>query len=310
MHQVFLLYALFASLFSISKSTLGHCEPFFFIGSRMAFAGLLMLAYELRKDPRSWKIIVKGWIPLTLLAIFNIYLTNIAEIWGIKHMISARACLLYSLSPFFSALFSYFLLKETLSPKKWMGLTIGFCGIIPATYQYITDYSGHSFLELGELSLLIAILSSVYGWILLQRVIKEYECTPFLANGFSMTLGGALALVHSYLGGESWAPTPVTNWQPFIINTLAMCVISNLVCYNLYGFLLKRYTATFMSFAGLVTPLFASLFGWLFLQESVSLDFFLSITFFSAGLFLFHQEEIAKEEFSIRQKDSSSPISA
>ena len=101
--------------------------------------------------------------------------------------------------------------------------------------------------------ILIAILSSVYGWILLQRVIKEYECTPFLANGFSMTLGGALALVHSYLGGESWAPTPVTNWQPFIITSVILNInhvkdflfLSILMLLKLLNFALAHYQLHF-----------------------------------------------------------------
>jgi drug/metabolite transporter (DMT)-like permease len=107
-----------------------------------------------------------------------------------------------------------------------------------------------------------------------------------------MTIGGVLALAHSYFSGESWQPIPVTQIKPFLINSLAMCLISNIICYNLYGFLLKRFTATFMAFAGLVSPLFASLYGYAFLHEQITWHFFASIVLFSLGLVLFYQDEI------------------
>ena len=118
----------------------------------------------------------------------------------------------------------------------------------------------------AEIALIAAVFSSVYGWILFKKIINEFEYTPIMANGISMMIGGCLALTHSYMSGESWSPIPVISGQyaAFIECAFWMTIIPNVICYNLYGFLLKRFSATFMSLAGLVTPLFASLFGWYF----------------------------------------------
>ena len=43
---VFVLYALFASVFTIGKTALEYTEPLFLVGSRMALAGVIMLVYE------------------------------------------------------------------------------------------------------------------------------------------------------------------------------------------------------------------------------------------------------------------------
>ena len=51
-----------------------------------------------------------------------------------------------------------------------------------------------------------------------------------------------------------------------------------------------------MSFAGLVTPIFASLFGFLWLQEVVTWHFYVSIVLFSLGLVIFYREEISQEK--------------
>lgn len=303
---VVLLYALFASLFGIQKLALDYSQPFFFVGSRMLFAGLLLLTYQLLFRPKNhpeFKFKKAHILPLFLLGFLAIYLTNIAEIWGLQHMASAKACLIYSLTPFLGALIAYIVLRETLNSKKWLGFAIGFLGLIPILMTQSPAESlvgGIGQLSYPELSLLVAVLCSVYGWTLLKKLVSEYHYSPLLANGISMTFGGILALGHSYLSGENWAPIPVTEWLPFCQYALIMCLISNIVCYNLYGYLLKRYTATFMSFAGLVTPLFASFFGWILLNETITWHFFASMALFSIGLTLFYQEELKRDKMYLK----------
>lgn len=295
MYLVIILFALFASLFGLSKDTLNYSEPFFLIGSRMTFAGVLLLTHQYIFNRKHFKFKLTHLKSLCLLSFFNIYLTNIAEIWGVQHMVSAKACLIYSLSPFVAALMSFLVLNETLTKIKWFGLFIGFIGLVPIflAESHLEIQTGKIvFISLADIALLIAVFCSTYGWILLKKIVNEYHYNPLLANGFSMTLGGSLALIHSYLSMESWNPVPVNSMQSFIQNTLLMCLISNIICYNLYGYLLKRYSATFMAFSGLGTPLFASFFGWYFLGETITWHYFASLVVFSIGLSIFYQAEL------------------
>jgi drug/metabolite transporter (DMT)-like permease len=71
-----------------------------------------------------------------------------------------------------------------------------------------------------------------------------------------------------------------------------MIFIANILFYNLYGYLLKRYTATFLSFAGFVTPLFAAYFEWLFFGALMPIEFFITIIIVGFGIYLFYQEEL------------------
>lgn len=311
MFLVILLYALFASLFAFSKGTLDVSEPFFLIGSRMTFAGLLLLLHQFIWNRKGFKFKLEHSKYLFLLGFFCIYLTNVAEIWGIQHMVSAKACLIYSLSPFLAAAVAYLVLGETLNAKKWLGFSIGILGLIPtfmARTQSEIGAGNLAFISYPEIALLIAVAGSVYGWTLLKKIIQEYEYTPIMANGISMTIGGVLALLHSYFSGESWNPIPVTDMGPFLQNTIWMCLISNIICYNLYGYLLKRYTATFMSFAGLVTPFFASLFGWFFLGETISWHFFAAIAIFSVGLTIFYNEELKRDKVYVKPEPSAAEL--
>lgn len=303
MFYVVLLYALFASVFTISKTGLMHAEPFFLVGTRMLLAGVILVGYQWLVQKQTFQLSRKTWIRLLSLGLFNIYLTNVFEFWGLQFLPSYKACFIYSLSPFLSALFCYFLFTEKLSSKKWVGLLVGFIGFMPIllTHTFDEGVAGQFlFFSWAEIAVMLAAVCSVYGWIILKQVVNEDQLSPLTANGISMLIGGAFALAHS-LAVENWQPLPVTNFSIYLECTLLLILISNLICYNLYGFLLKRYSAPFVSFAGFTTPLFSALFGWFFLDEVITWPFYFSFALVFVGLMLFNQEEL-KQTYQLVQE--------
>lgn len=308
MFYVVLLYALFASVFTVSKTALDHAQPFFLIGSRMVGAGLLLLVYQIWATRKFFSFSKQTWVCILKLAFFNIYLTNAFEFWGLQYVPSFKACFIYSLSPFLSALFCFFLFGEKLKKRKWIGLLVGFIGFLPILFVQTGLKAGVDGLfafSLADIALVMAAVCSVYGWISLMQLVNEHQLSPLTANGLSMLLGGGIALCHS-LAVENWHPIPVTQFSVFFECTLFLILISNLICYNLYGYLLKRYSATFLSFAGLTTPLFSAFYGYMFLNETISWPFYCSFAIVLIGLFLFDQEEL-KQGVSIPEK-SLEPI--
>lgn len=294
MFLVILLYALFASVFTIGKTGLEFSQPLFFVGSRMMLAGLIMLAYQFFfqrdgftfKKEHCWRVF--------FLALFAIYLTNVFEFWGLKYLTSFKTCFIYSLSPFASALLSYWMFNDKLSPKKWLGLFVGCIGFLPILINETSteESTGHIwFFSWAELAVVFAALFGVYGWILLKQLVNDNGYSPFMANGLSMLIGGFMALFHSFIV-ETWDPIPVTEISPFLDCMFLLILISNLICYNLYGYLLKKYSVTFISFAGFITPLFCALFGWLYLGEEVTWPFYTSAGIVFVGLYIFNQEEL------------------
>ncbi len=296
MPLVFLLYALFASVFILGKWTLSYTSPLFLVGSRMAVAGLLILAFlALRKG--ALFPFKKRQIPqLILLGITSIYLVNVLEFWGLQYLTSFKTCFIYSISPFVSAILSYFIFSESLSKMKWLGLSLGFAGFIPILLEStpVEETVGQLWIfSWPEIAVTAAAILSCWGWILMRGLVKE--SSPIAVNGWSMLIGGLVALFHSY-SVEAWDPLPVLEWAPFLEGATALLLVSNLFAYNLYGYLLKKYTATFISFAGFTTPLFTALFGYFFLDEWITWPFALSYVIVYIGLRLFYREEVRQEE--------------
>lgn len=288
--SVISLYLLWSSSFPIGKWLLNYSTPVFLTGFRMFFAGLLIALFILIRNRGLPKLSKKQWLSLGLLGLLSIYLSNVFEFYGLRSLSAAKTCFIYSLSPFLAALLSFIHFGEKMTKAKWAGLMIGFLGFIPSL-DLSSDLKFS--LSIPEIAVILAVVTSVYGWIILRMMVKENEISPLIANGFSMLFGGMMALGHSFLI-ETWNPIPMDlKHLPSVFGGIAaMTIISNFICYNLYGMMLKRFTATFLSFFGLLSPIFASFNAWILLNESPSFKILLSTTIVSFGLWLFYKTEL------------------
>jgi drug/metabolite transporter (DMT)-like permease len=262
----------------------------------MIIASILLISYLALRNRSSIRLSPKQLFCLSIYGILGMYLNNAFEYWSLARLSASKACFLYSLSPLLAAFFSYLHFGEKMTSRKWIGLAIGFLGILPVLgIQTGSESStgGVFFLTWPELGMFAAVLCSSYGWILLRLMVKDESISPSLSNGVGMLVGGIFALIHSSFV-ESWNPLPVSsaNITPFLQGTILITLISNVLCYNLYGYVLKRFTATFVSFVGLLSPFFASLNSWLLLGETPSITIFLSTGIVIIGLWLVYSAEL------------------
>lgn len=292
---VILLCTLYGSVFVFGKLTLEYAEPLFITAARMILAGLLLLGFQFWFNRSHFHFKRQHIFPIFIIALTNVYLTNALEFWGLQFMEAGKACFIYSFSPIATALLSYVFFSERITPKKWIGLFIGVAGFIPIL---MTHSSGEDkvmgsilFLSYAELAILGAATMSAIGWIMMQHTVKTLSYSSMMANGTSMLLGGIFSLLHS-LVVEDWAPLPISDFWPFMQWFVVLTIISNLLSYNLNAFLLKAYTATYLSFAALSQPFFAAMVAWLFLGEVESMYFWLSFIVVSVGLYIYYQEEL------------------
>ncbi len=295
MWQVFLMYALFGSIFSIGKIGIEASQPYFLTGIRMLLAGLLMVGYLYYREPNSLKVSKQDWPLLILVAFFNVFITNAFEFWGLQYMSAGKTCLIYSLSPFAAALIAYFFGTERLTSKKWLGLFLGFLSFCPMMLAPWLDSAveGNNSIELlAEGALTISAITAVMGWNFVRKLTVERQISHASVNGLSFLLASAMCLATSFLI-ENWDPVPVFAWAEFSLSLWYIVIIHNLICYSIYASALHRFSVTFLAFAGLSNPLFAAFFGWLFLGEEITGFFWLAFIGVLVGLYLFYQEERA-----------------
>ncbi len=292
MFEILLLYALCASSFTISKAVLAYSAPIFFVAVRMIVAGILLLGFVYWRKI-SMKIKKEDLGLFASIILFHIYFAYVYDLWALQYVSSFKSSFFFNLSPFITALLSYFFFHEKLTRNKWLGLVIGFSGFLPMLLRDVpTEEAVGSllFISKPEFYLLIAVVSSCIGWISMKGLLKR-GYSPLFVNGVGMLIGGFFALLDS-TRTEWFDGVPVSEVKPFIGLTLLVIVVCNFIFYNFYSHLLHKYTATFLSFAGFSCPLFAALFGVIFLQEQVTWHFFVASIIVSFALYLFYQAEL------------------
>lgn len=300
MFLVFLLYFLFASTFTLAKAVIAYIQPIFFIGIRMTIGGLCLLGYLYFFNRSRWRLSREDWPLLLQIILFHIFIPYVGEFWSLQYVTAAKASLLFSLSPFITAFLAFVLLSERLRLRQWLGLLVGFLSSIPILLaqtkgELIASHVG--FLSAPELALLLAVAASSYAWIVMKHLIMQRDYFPIMVNGIGMLGGGILAFILSipaegspFIHTTSQALEMTSASQDLImlaIYTIALIVIANVICYNLYAYLLRQYSATFLAFAGFTTPLFTAFFDWIWFGDVITGGFVLSTLGIIAGLYLF-----------------------
>ena len=287
---VVLMYAALAASFTVAKTVLSYAKPFFTIGARMMTAGTLFLMFQYLTDRKKFFIKKEDILAFLKVTLFYIYLSFIPEFWALQFLGSAKVTILYSITPFLAAGFAYFLVSERITRQKFLGMAIGVCGMMPILMTQDNGYAEIAQISLPELVLLVAIVSGAYGWFPIKRLMNKGYTLPMI-NGITMFVGGFWALLTSFYF-EGMTISPVSSWGPFIFWLFALIVLSNGIFYNLYGWLLRSYSFTILSFAGFLTPIFGSFFGWFFLGEKISWHYWAALVLVSLGLFVFYREEL------------------
>jgi drug/metabolite transporter (DMT)-like permease len=287
------MYALFGMSFPISKILLQYTTPILFTAIRMVIAGLLLLLYQLSYTKHKFRFQkAHAWMYVQVI-FFGVYVTYILRFWGLAQLSAGKTAFLFNMAPFFTAFYAYFMEKERLSRMQWVGLMIGFIGVVPMII--LTSTTEKSFGEFfifswAEIAVLAAVATHSYSWMIMRRLIRKEHYPPTLINGICMTIGGSSALFTSLLVEE---PKPIVDIGYFISWLLVVILVSNIISHNLYGYLLKFYSPTFLSFTGFLGPLFAALYGWFFLHEKISWHFGVSMTLVLLGLFFFYRHELS-----------------
>lgn len=289
------LYTLAALNFTIAKAVLAYSQPMFFCAVRMLLASTILLPVIYLKNRGLPRINKTEYLDFMLIISVQAYLAFVLDLMALKHMSSSKGALFYNLSPFITALFSYLILKEKMTFKKFLGLCIGLLGFLPALLLPAPGeqlIQGSSYLSWPEVSMIGSVIASVFGWTIFRRLIKKgYD--PLVINGIGMMGGWILSFASSLIFERHyWHPIPAEHLGRFIGLTILITFLANIIQYDLQGRLLKKYTATFLSFAGFITPLITALFAWTFLGETVSWTFFFSVLVIASGLALFYLEEL------------------
>ncbi len=308
---LFIAFFFLASAITSNKVILYALSPEYLVGIRMTIAALLLVGYSYFQVHHRlvWSQVRRYFFWLCGIALFTTFLPSNLKAYALAHMPSSKMAFFGTLDPFIAALYASILFKERLTPQKWLGMLIGFSGMmvlvvatspVEATAFWVVSYP--------ELAAIAAFFISTFGWILVQDFLKKGLFDPVQINSITMFIGGIVSLGIAFMRQQtiiaslSQAPLTILQEGPlsyfsstnqllfFLAYTI---IIGNMLGYTIYSYALKKYSATFIALVGFSIPLMVHFFGWLFLNEKLSLTFFISclITFIGVLVFFFDERK-------------------
>ena len=295
-----LLNALLASTFVLGKVVLGYTKPLFFVGLSMTVGGALMLSYlGLRHGRQSFRVRSHDVMLFLRVTLFTIILSYGLQFWGMQFMPAFKSCFLYNIGPFASYLIAFLLHNEKLRLKKWLGLCIGFLGLVPILLSSSPAEDGLStliFISLPEIAVIASAIFYAYGWFDIRELVYKRKYPPVLVNGICMLLGGLVMLAGVPMIEGA---VVIRDFMPFFWLLGSTIMVEYIICNNMYAFLLHHHSETFLSFTTFLIPLFGALYSWLFLCETVTWHFFVSTVIVGIAIWFFYRAEQEEHPFKI-----------
>jgi len=209
---------------------------------------------------------------------------------GLGHTTASRLTVFLYTSPFWVALLvPLFVPTERLRPAQWLGLACAFIAVVFALWDSFT-HQGPGSTWAGDL---LGLGAGLF-WGLTTVVIRSTRlatAAPEPLLTYQVTVSAVVLPILSLALGEPWQ----WHWSPFAATSVALqTVIGAFASYLAWMWLLSRYPATKVSAFVFLTPLFALLFGTLWLGETVTVNLLAAMALVAVGIVLVNRKAPAR----------------
>lgn len=279
------------------KGVIPHTTPLFMAGVRLIPAGVLILivaAFMGKPVPKSW--LAWLWIIIFALVDGTLFQGFLAE--GLVRTNAGLGSVMIDSQPLAVALLSLWLFQEHIGLWGWLGLGLGITGIslisLPEEWIFhfldsgvtITTDNWQDLFNSGEVLMLLAALSMAVGTVLIRFVCRYAD--PVMATGWHMIIGGLpLWGMSSVLEAQQWQNLVLSDW----IGLSYATVFGSAIAYGLFFYFASSGNLTSLSSLTFLTPIFALIFGYIFLSEVLTIIQWLGVFLTLISIYLINQRE-------------------
>lgn len=225
---------------------------------RLLIAGLVLsLWFRLIGFDPDWR---RHWKQYIAIGMVNMALPSLLYGFAVMHIPAALAAILNSTSPMFGALFAALFLGERFTARKIAGCAAGASGV-----ALIAQPGGFASTPMFAAAVAACLAACVcYGYTgVVMRKFAAHTPSRGVAVGSQLTGAGMLFPLLAFL------PPPAEPTALALSNLLALALLGNALGMVLYFRLITDTGATRALTVTYLMPLFAVLWGMLFLGESL-----------------------------------------
>lgn len=269
------------------KATIPEIPPVFQAALRFAGATVLLWLWCLWRGVRLFER--DGTLAIGLLA-GTLFAIEFACLYaGLQFTTASRLTVFLYTSPFWVAVLLPLRVKsEHLAPVQWVGLALAFAAVLFA----LRDGLGAQSQPRQWLGDLLALAAGMF-WGLTTIVIRGSRLSrvsPEKMLFYQVTVSTVTLPVLSLVLHEQW----VWSWSTFgSTSMLVQTVVGAFASYLTWMWLLGRYPATKISVFVFLTPVFALLFGALWLRESITINLVAALSMVAVGIVLVSRKPAA-----------------
>jgi drug/metabolite transporter (DMT)-like permease len=298
-------FFLWGSAMVAMKGVIPHTSPLFMAGIRLLPAGLLILivaAFLSRPQPQGWKAWL--WISFFALVDGTMFQGFLAE--GLLRTNAGLGSVMIDSQPLAVALLSSWLFGEIIGIWGFLGLSLGILGIsligIPDALIWdwlagnftTVSFSWQNLFQSGEWLMLLASLSMAIGTVSIRFVCRYVD--PVVATGWHMIIGGIPLFLGSALWEtQQWQQIDLSGWLELAYAT----IFGSAIAYGIFFYLASQNNLTSLSALTFLTPIFALLFGNIFLSEVLSGLQWLGVSLTLISIYLINQRETIARQWQL-----------
>lgn len=249
------------------KEVLPLTGPFFVSSFRLIPAGLLLVAFAGFKG-RPLPSGLTAWLTITLFALVDASCFQGFLAQGLQRTSAGLGSVIIDSQPLTVAILANLLFGESIGIVGASGLVLGVIGLLLLEVPTLTfDESNFSLWGSGEWWMLLAAQSMAVGTVMVRWVSKYSD--PVMATGWHMVIGGLPLLAISVLNHDPAFSLSLKDLTASdILALLYTSIFGSAISYGVYFYSATKGSLTKLSSLTFLTPMFASIFGFLYLGET------------------------------------------
>jgi drug/metabolite transporter (DMT)-like permease len=250
---------------------------------RMLFAlPVLLVAAFWSSRKHAHRMTRKDWIAVVFLGFAGYYLSSLLDFMGLAYITAGLERLILFLYPTIVAIISVFLFKKPIGRTGIVALVLSYIGIAIATVHDVeAGGNAHAVLIGGGLIFACTITYAIY-LVGSGEVVGRLGATRFAA--LATTVAAASVLIQFVI--QNPVQSLVTQpWQVYM-HAGGMAFLSTLLPIFMTAKAIQMIGAAKVSMIGAIGPVATIFFGWLLLNEDVSVPQIIGAALVLAGVIL------------------------
>jgi drug/metabolite transporter (DMT)-like permease len=274
-----LLGAIWGMSFQFMRVASPEFGPVLLIAVRVVVASALLLPLMAWRTSRtSLTLLREHWGPIAFVGLFNSAIPFCLFAYATLSLPASYAAVINATAAIWTALLGKCIWKQQLSTWQWLGLALGFVGVvvlmIPKRVDTLDAKFPEFFLAVG--ACLLATLC--YGVSANFTKHRLREVSPLAIATYSQCAASAALIPLSLMHLPQKVPSILA-----ISNALALGVLCTAVAYVLYFRLIANLGTAKAMTVTLLVPVFGVIFGVLFLGETMGLNLLIGGAFVVIG---------------------------